>query len=197
MAKWEEKLPPLAREKLAKIGEPTPEEKEKMKNQEKVKSIMARYYKGELDSNGLWQEFKGAKPSMLKEAQLNLINSLSFGSSPAEFQKRRDGILAIETLKEEQNTSVLELNLNSIEDLQKRAKEEFEQTYNNFKVWVERNPQARMKAIKQGQTTIVIQLSVDEAIKENPQWQQFQTEYNKRYCQEFNKTKERLKKEVK
>ena len=202
MKDWEEKLSPLMREKLAKIGERTPEEKERMRDQEKIKFILAEFYKGQLDPDGLWQKLKEeGKPTLLKEAQLNLIGSLSLGSSPVEFQKRRNGILAIETLKEDQNTSVLELNLNSIEGLQKRAEEERNQAYNNFKAQVERNPQLRVRQqqvrTQQGQQmTMISELSVDGAIKQLPQWQQFQAEHNKKYSQEFTKTIERLKMEV-
>lgn len=202
MTKWEEKLSPLAREKLAKIGEPTPEEKERMRDQEKIKSLLAEFYKGELDPNDLWRRLKEEnKPYLLKEAQLRLIDSLSLGSSPVELQKRREGILAIETLKEDQNTSMIELNLNSIEGLQKRAKEEMEQVYNNLKAQVERNPQLRVRQqqvrTQQGQQmTMISELTVDEAIKQLPQWQQFQAEYNKRYSQEFAKVIEKLKEEV-
>ena len=177
MKDWEEKLSPLMREKLAKIGERTPEEKERMRDQEKIKFILAEFYKGQLDPDGLWQKLKEeGKPTLLKEAQLNLIGSLSLGSSPVEFQKRRNGILAIETLKEEQNTSVLELNLNSIEGLQKRAEEERNQAYNNFKAQIERNPQLRVRQqqvrTQQGQQmTMISELSVDGAIKQLPQWQ--------------------------
>ena len=201
MTDWEEKLSPLMREKLAKIGEITPEEKERIKDQEKIKSLLAEFYKGEINADGLWQRLKESKTLTLKEAQLNLINSLSLGSSLSEVQKRKEGILAIENLKEEQNTSVLELNLNLIEALQKRFKEEMDQVYNNLKVQVERNPQLRVQQqqvkTKQGQQmTIISELTVEEAVKQLPQWQGFLSEHQKRYSQEFTAIIEKLKKEV-
>ena len=187
----------IAMEKAARIGELSPEEKEKIENKEKLKPIMAEFYKGKLSPNDLWQRLKGSKLSLLVETQLNLINSLRLENPQAELQKRKKGILALETLKKDQNTSMIELNLNLIEDLQRRAKEEKERAYNNLKANIEKNPQARMREVKQGQAKIVMRLSADEAAKQSPQWKQFLLEHERRYSQEFAKIVEKLKVELK
>ena len=198
MRNWNEDLPPLARERLARIGELTAEEKEKMVDDEKVNSLLSEFYLGQIDSDNLWKKLKEeSKPSLLREAQMRLIDSLSFGTTPIELQRKWDGILAIETLKEEQNTSTVELNLNLMEDLQKRYKAEIEQAYSSIKAEVERNPQLRVKQVQQGQNTMMVQLSIDEAIKQLPQWRDFLSEQEKRYSQEFTKLMEKLKRELK
>jgi hypothetical protein len=197
MRNWDEDLPPLARERLAKIGELTAEEREKMADAEKVNSLLSEFYVGQIDSDNLWRKLKDeGKPSLLREAQVRLIDSLSFGNTPVELQRKRDGILAIETLKEKQNTSIVELNLNLMEDLQKRHKAEIEQAYNSIKAEVGKNPQLRVKQVQQGQNTMMVQLSVDEAIKQLPQWRDFVSEQEKRYSQEFAKLIEKLKREL-
>jgi len=198
MRNWEKDLPPIARERLAKIGELTQEEKERMIDSEKVNSLLSEFYQGQIDPESLWKRLKEeGKPSLLREAQMRLIDSLSFESTPAELQRKKDGILAIETLKEGQNTSVVELNLNLMEDLQKRYRAEIEQAYNGIRVEVGRNPQLRVKQVQQGQNTMIVQLSVDEAIKQLPQWQDFLSDQEKRYSQEFAKVMEKLKRELK
>jgi len=197
MTNWEKDLPPIARERLAKVGELTQEEKEKMVDSEKVNSLLSEFYQGQIDPESLWKRLKEeGKPSLLREAQMRLIDSLSFGSTPAELQRKKDGILAIETLKKEQNTSIIELNLNLMEDLQKRYRAEIEQAYNSIRAEVERNPQLRVKQVQQGQNTMVIQLTVDEAIKQLPQWRDFVSEQEKVYTQEFAKLTENLKREL-
>jgi len=198
MRNWEKELPPIARERLTRIGELTQEEKEKMVDSEKVNSLLSEFYQGQIDPESLWKRLKEeGKPSLLREAQMRLIDSLSFGSTPAELQRKRDGILAIETLKEEQNTSIVELNLNLIEDLQKNYRAEIEQAYNGIKAQVEGNPQLRVKQVQQGQNTMIVQLSVDEAIKQLPQWREFLSSQEKRYNQEFAKVIDKLKGELK
>ena len=198
MIDWEKELPPIARERLVRIGELRQEEKEKMVDSEMVNSLLSEFYQGQIDPESLWKRLKEeGKPSLLREAQIRLIDSFSFGSTPAELQRRREGILAIETLKEEQNTSIVELNLNMMEDLQKKHRAEVEQAYNSIRAEVERNPQLRVKQIQQGQSTMMVQLSVDEAIKQLPQWKDFLSNQEERYSQEFAKVMDKLKGELK
>jgi len=197
MRNWEQDLSPIARERLAKIGELTNEERERMIDSEKVTSLLSDFYQGQINPESLWKRLKEeGKPSLLKEAQVRLVDSLSFGVPPAELQRKREGILAIETLKEEQNTAVIELNLNRLEELQKRYRAEIDQAYNGIRAEVEKDPRLRMKQVQQGQNTMVVQLSVDEAIKQLPQWQDFLSSQGKRYSQEFASTKEKLQREL-
>jgi len=197
MTNWKQDLSPIARERLAKIGELTEEEKERMVDSEKVTSLLSEFYQGQINPESLWKRLKEeGKPSLLKEAQVRLVDSLSFGVPPAELQRKREGILAIETLKEEQNTSVIELNLNRLEELQKRYRAEIDRAYNGIRAEVEKDPRLRMKQVQQGQNTMVVQLTVDEAIKQLPQWQDFLSDQGKRYRQEFSGTKEKLQSEL-
>jgi len=198
MRNWEKDLPPIARERLAKIGELTREEKEKTIDSEKVESLLSEFYQGQLDPEGLWRRLKEqATPSLLRQVQIKLVDSFSLGTPPAELEKRRKGILAIETLKEGQNTSIVELSLNLMEGLQKSYKAEIEEAYNGIRAEMERNPRLRLKQVQQGQNTVVIQLTVDEAIKQLPQWRDFLSNQEKRYSQEFAKVREKLKRELK
>jgi hypothetical protein len=197
MRSWEKDLSPIARERLAKIGELTQEEKERMIDSEKVNSLLSEFYQGQLNPESLWKRLKEeGKPSLLREAQVRLVDSLSFGITPAELQRKREGILAIDTLKEEQNTSVIELNLNRMEELHKRYRAEIEQAYDGIRAEVERNPRLRVKQVQQGQNTMVVQLTVDEAIKQLPQWRDFLSNQEKRYSQEFASIMEKLKREL-
>lgn len=198
MRNWEKGLPPIARERLSKIGELTREEKEKLIDSERVNSILSEFYQGQIDPESLWKRLKEeGKPSLLREAQVRLVDSLSFGSTSAELQRKREGVLALETLKAEQNTSIVELNLNLMEDLQKRYRTEIEQAYNGIRAEVERNPQLRVKQVQQGQNTMVGQLTVDEAIKQLPQWRDFLSNQEKMYNQKFAQVREKLKRELK
>jgi hypothetical protein len=198
MTNWQKDLPPIARERLARIGGLTQEEKERMTDSEKVNSLLSEFYQGQIDPESLWKRLKEeGKPSLLREAQVRLIDSLSSGDAPAELQRRRDGILAIETLKEEQNTPVVELSLNLMEDLRKRYRAGIEQAYSRIRAEVERDPQLRVKQVQQGERTMLVQLTVDEAIKQLPQWQDFLSEHEGTYSQEFAEVTEKLERELK
>ena len=194
MVNWEDTLPPIVRQRLATIGELTPEEKENMMASKRVDSLLSKFHEGRIDPESLWKRLKDeGRPSFLREAQMKLVDSLSLGSTLAEMKRKRDAILAIETLKKEQNTSVLELDFDLVEDLQERYRAEVEQAYNSIRSQVESNPQLRAKQVQQGQSTMMIQLTVDEATKGLPQWQDFLSHHEKRYNEDFAKVVGRLR----
>ena len=198
MPEWEKDLPPIVRERLARIGDLSPEEKKKIADAERADSLLAEFYQGRLSPEGLWQKLKREdNPSLLKEIQLRLLESLSLSTTPQELKKRRDAILAVESLKKEQNTSVIELSLKQLEELPKRYEAETQRAYKHLRAEVERNPQLRLKQIQQGQNTVIIQLTVDEAIKQLPQWKNFLSEQEKKYHQEFARIIDKLIKELK
>lgn len=185
-----------AMEKAAAIGELTPEERERLKGEEKLRSLMAEFYKGQLDRDGLWQKLKGSKPSLLKEAQLTFIDSLGIGSSPDEFQKRKDAILAIETLKERQNTSAIEHILDSLKILQNEYREGKEKAAQELRTVIESNPQSRVQHVRTPDGRIVqAALSVDEAVQ--VRLAEFLSEHEERYSMKFVGLIEKLKKEIK
>lgn len=185
-----------AMEKIAEIGKLTPEEKERIKDQEKLKLILAEFYKGQLDRDGLWQKLKGSKTSLLKEAQQHLIDSLGLGSAPEEFQQRKDGILAIEALKEKQNVSAIEHILNSIKILQEEYREGEERAADELRAAIERNPQLRLQPVRtqNGRTVLQAALSVDEAVQ--ARLAESLSEHEEIYSLKFTRLIEKLKKEV-
>ena len=186
----------IALEKAGKIGGLSQEEKEKKEDEEKVMAVMQQYFQGKIDSNGLWQRLKGSKPFQLKIAQILLIDSLGLGNSQEEFQTRKQGILAVETLKETQNTAVIELGLNALEDLQKEYREKKEKVVKDFKRQLEKHPQLRMQPVRtpDGKTVMQMSVSVDEAVK--ARLSDYLTEHEKQYGQEFLSVIEELKDQV-
>jgi hypothetical protein len=198
MRDWEKDLSPIARERLARIGDLTQEEKQKMLDSEKVDSILSEFYQGQIDPESLWKRLKEeGRPSLLREAQVRLVDSLTFGITPAELQRKKEAVLAIESLKQDQNTSIIEMNFRRMGDLQNKYRAEIEQGYNGIRVEVEKNPRLRVKQVQQGQDAMVVQLTVDEAIKQLPQWRDFLANQEKRYSLEFARVIEKLRRELK
>ena len=95
MEKWEEKLPPRVRERLASI-KITPEDRARIKAQEKVKSILSAFYQDKLTPEQLGEEFKklevGSKEFLIKEAQTRIVDSIGLQILPEDFKKRGKAI---------------------------------------------------------------------------------------------------------
>lgn len=185
-----------AMEKAAEIGEFTPEEKEQLKEQEQLKTWLAEFYRNKLDRDGLWQKLKGKKPALLKEAQQYLIDSIGLGSFPEELKNRRDGVLAIETLKEKQHTPAIEQIFDSIEMLQKEYQDRKEGIADELRAEIERNPQMRLQPVRtaDGRTAFQATLSADEAVQ--ARLSEFLAEHEKVYNAEFIRMINRLKQEI-
>lgn len=185
-----------AMEKASEIGELTPEEKEEIKDQGKIKSILTEFYKGQIDRDGLWQKLKGSKPSLLKEAQQYLIDSLGLGSTPEEFQQRKEGILAVETLKAKQNVPAIEQMLNSVKILQKEYQDGKEKAEEELREAIEQNPQLRLRPVRtpDGRTVLQAAYSVDEALQ--ARLSEFMSQHEEKYSQKFVRLIEKLKKEI-
>ncbi len=183
----------IALEKAGKIGGLSEEEKEKIKEEEKVISILKEFYQGRLDSNGLWERLKGSKPSLLRKVQMNLIDSLGLGNAHEELIMKKTGILAVETLKKDPNTAVIESGLNSIEELQRDYEETKERIIEDLKKQIEINPQLRMQPVRMpdGKTAMQMKVSVDEAVK--ARLSDYLSEHEEQYSGEFAGIIEELK----
>jgi hypothetical protein len=186
----------IAMEKAALLDDLSTEEKEALIDKKKLDPIMVKFYRMEINPDDLWKKLKGENTSLLCQAQLNLTDSLKFGMPADEIQRRKKGILALETLKPEKKTTIIEQGLGLLETLQKKAEEEKKQVYEQFKKAIEKNPQARVRMVEQGDAKIVTKISLEEAITQNPQWKQFMLEFAANYQREFENIISQIKAQI-
>lgn len=186
-----------AMEKMKSIKAMSPEEKAEMRDREEMKASLAVFYKGNLTRDQIWQEFKGLKPYLLREAQQNMAGSLRLSITSQELQLRKEGLLALEALKEKKNSSSVEGAMNAIERLQKEYAETKDRAMKELRTAVEQNPQFRMRPVRtpDGRTAYHPTLSVDEAVQ--AKMSEFLAEHEKRYEMTFNQAVARLILELK
>jgi len=183
-------LSPLAKERLAKIGALSPEEMERGRRSNELDSRLSQYFKGELSSEDLWKELKALKDqsdeSIVKEAQIKLVDTLRLQMAQTDFEQRRGAILALETMKGEGKYSSMELIFNSIGELRQKYTQAKEQAYEQLKASIEPQLKAMTEqAIKQG-LKIDIDSSLDANIKNSPQWKNFISEHERTGGEMFN-----------
>jgi hypothetical protein len=155
----------IALERAEQFGALSNEEKEKIKEEDAVKAILGEFFQGRIDSNGLWQRMKDVKRPLLRTAQMQLIDSLGLGNAQIELQRKKEGILAIETLKEKPKTALIDSTLNTIEELAKEYDRMKKNLLDDLRRQIEANPQWRMQPVKtqDGKTVMKVAASVDEA----------------------------------
>jgi hypothetical protein len=184
-------LSPLAKERLARIGALSQEEKDRLRQSRELDSLLSEYFKDEVDTDGLWKRLKALKEQtgepVVKEAQGKLVDTLRLQMIQEDFEQRRQAILAIETIKTEGKYSSLDLVLNSIETLRQKYTKVKEQTYQQFKGAVESQFRAvAQQAMRQGMK-IDMESSVDANVKNSPQWKQFISQHDSANEQMFNR----------
>jgi len=154
----------IALERAEQFGALSNDEKEKIKEEDAVKAVLGEFFQGRIDANGLWQRMKEVKRPLLEKAQMQLIESLSLGNAQIELQMRKEGILAMETLKEKPKTALIESTLNAIEGLMKEYDQMKKNLLEDLRRQIEANPQMRMQPVKtqDGKTVMKLTASVDE-----------------------------------
>ena len=135
----------------------------KLEIREELKAVMSKYFKGELDADGLWQELNDKDDVYLAQAQEMIIESFGLRTSEDDFAKRKEGILAIENLKNSDNSSIIEQVLNKLNELQQRHQSKREQMEEQFKERMEQQAEMQMKPVQtdDGRTVMKLDSGVD------------------------------------
>jgi len=185
-----------AMERAEQIGRLTDEEKKDIKEREQIKDILSEYYKRKINRDELWKRLKGLSPPLLREAQHNILSSIRLGCELNDIRLRRDGILAIETHKGSQRTSVLEDLLASIERLQAEYDRMREHAMQELRQALENNPQMRVRPMRtpDGRTVLQATMSVDEAMEAHIA--EYLKEHEERYEDMLERIKERIMSEL-
>lgn len=185
-----------AMEKIKDI-EFTESEKREMKDKEIIKTALADFFKFELDTNGLQQRLKEISPQALNEAQIHIAETFRLNSTNEEMQLRKDGILAIEALKEKKNITAIKNVISAIERIQKEYTDLKHEASEELKAEIERNPHMRMRPVQTPDGRVVMQatISVDEAFRTH--LAEFLADHEKRYEMELSALVNKLKNTLK
>jgi hypothetical protein len=184
-----------AMEKIEGIEAMTPEERAEMKDREKMREVLGGLYRGELSRDDIWAKFKGGSPALYKEAQLAIADSLRLTNLPEEIRQRKEGLLAIEALKDKQNIAGIEGLLSTIDGLIREYNDTKERAVQQVRQAIEQNPHLRMRTVRAADGRAAqVPVSVDEAVLEK--MAEFLPEHEKRYGEMLGQAVDRLKKEI-
>lgn len=163
-----------------------------IKQQEKINSILAKYYKDQIEPDELWHYFKGIPLKYLIEAQNSFIKSLTFQSNDYDFEKRKKGVLAIENLKKLNQSSNIEYYFEQLSKMQREFQKSKEQLIDYVREDLKRNPQKKLQTFQQGNQIIIKELSIEEVLEQDRVLKQKLNQMEKQYKEKFNQTKEKL-----
>ncbi len=166
---------------------------------EELKEIMAPFFKEKMDAEALWHKFEGKENAYLKEAQLMLIESIGLRNSSEQIKRRKEAVVAVESLKKSGNTTFFEKQFTQAQSLQQQYQTQKKQLDEQVKQHLEQaqgqqgqNPLAAAAQSgnrnAEGQNGMNTQMRQQLAQKVS----EFQEGYNKR----FNKLIKKMKSEI-
>ena len=186
-------LSPLARKKLAQIGELSETEKKKLKFSDKLTSMLSDYFTDRIDTDRLKDELEKSpeesKAFMTGEIQTRLLHAITLGSNTIDFERCRNGVLCCETLKSPNRYNELETGLNAIEDLRTQYSHEKDTALYSMKEQVREQvvKAAQQAARKAGNNGVSIDLegSIEASVKSGTEWRNFILDHEKNYGRQF------------
>ena len=185
----------IAMEKAEKLSL-TKKEKESFELKKKIDPILSRFFKGELDPENLWKELKEEKKPVLRQIQARLVETITITLPQEEIIRRKNAVLALEHLKKNPDTVYVEKLLNSLEDLSKNYLKEKEDFYSQLKSHIENNPNLLVRQINSGGKKIAVRISVEDAINQSEDWQDFLSEHEERFTAQFSNCLRQIKEEL-
>lgn len=158
----------IAMERAAKINGIQTKEEILLEKRERLKPLLAKFYREKIDAEELWRQLNNEEDmEVLVGAQVMLIDSIGLKITEEQLKKRKEGLLAIETLKKENNSSVLEQYLNQIS----AVKEQYEQERERIREMIEeavQNAERQLKPVRtpDGRIAMRMEQSIDEDTQE-------------------------------
>jgi len=158
-----------------------------------LKKVMGPFFKGEMDAEDLWQELKEEQEVVLSEAQLMLVESIGLRNSSDQIKRRQEAVIALESLRESENSSYFEKSFTQAQSLQQQYETQKQQLDEQVKKHLEnaqgqQNPLAA-QAGGNGENGMNNQMKQQIAKKIS--------EFQKSYNQRFDKLIEEMKATIK
>ena len=180
----------IAMERAEKLYDDEQEENS-LEIRENLKKIMGPFFKGEMDAEGLWHELKDEKDTVLVEAQLMLVESIGLRNSSDQIRRRKEAVVAVDSLRESGKSSYFEKAFTQAESLQ--------QQYETQKKQLDKQLRQHLQNA-QGADNPLAAASNDDNRMNNQMKQQlaekvseFQRNFNKRFDKLINEIKEEIK----
>ena len=190
-------LSPLAKERLARIGSLSAEESNQLERNRELESLLSQYFTDIITSEDLWKKVKELKEqrdsTIPAQVQVKLLNSLRLQMSDDDLKQRRIAILALETIKNEQKYTEVEMYFNSIESIRKKYTQSKEQGYEQLKSGMEAQLRAAVQQASRQGVNVDIDRSLEANVKNSQQWKAFVSELETNTETMFNELIDKLK----
>ena len=164
---------------------------EKLDLRSEIRPILSKFFQDKIDADGLWEEFKDSEEERLSEAQRMIVSSLGLNSNQPEIKLRKEGLMAIEDLKEESKPSELDQLMAKVGQTVQQYNQEQEQLQKKLENMLR---QAASASGQQPEDMMELLGNLDENTQR--QLQQARQEIEERFKEEWESLEDKLNKLV-
>lgn len=179
----------IAMERAEKIDLDTDTEKLDLRSE--IRPILSKFFQDKIDAEGLWEEFKDSEEKRLAEAQRMIVSSLGLNSNQQEIKLRKEGLMAIEDLKEDPKPSELDQLMAKVGQVVQQYNQEQEQLQRKLENMLQ---QAASANGQQPNDVMELLGNLDENTQR--QLQQARQEIEERFKEEWESLEDKLNKLV-
>ncbi|MFN2362764.1 MAG: hypothetical protein ABR596_00580 [Halarsenatibacteraceae bacterium] len=179
----------IAMERAEKIDVDTDTEKLDLRSE--IRPVLSKFFQDKIDADGLWEEFKDSEEERLAEAQRMIVSSLGLNSNQEEIKLRKEGLMALEDLKEEAKPSELDQLMAKVSQVVQQYNQEQEQLQRKLENMLR---QAASTNGQQPNDVMELLGNLDENTQR--QLQQARQEIEERFKEEWESLEEKLNKLV-
>ena len=125
---------------------------------EKLKPLLADFYREKIGPDQLWEELKKEEdPELYLQAQLLLLESIGLQTAATELQRRKEAILAVEALRGGERSPLIERLLEGLVEIQENYQQRLTE-YRNFYEKALKNARMSLQPVQTSDGRVVMQM---------------------------------------
>ena len=152
---------------------------------EEVKPLLSQFYNNQLEPDDLWEKLQDKGEDFLRETQLLILDSLGLRTTEEDMTKRKEALLAVESLKEDGQSSSVENLFKKLQQIQEKHKNDRERLEQQLENEMNNNQQMQLKQTqtKDGQTMMKMEPGLDQETRQK--YSQAISETETKYSKQF------------
>ena len=148
----------IALERANSLDKELSAEEKALFQREKLKPLLADFYRDKIGPDQLWEELKKEEdPELYIQAQLLLLESIGLQTAATELQRRKEAVLAVEALRGGERSPLIERLLEGLVEIQENYQPRLTE-YRNFYEKALKNARMSLQPVQTSDGRVVMQM---------------------------------------
>jgi len=148
----------IALERANSLDKELSAEEKALFQREKLKPLLADFYREKIGPDQLWEELKKEEdPELYLQAQLLLLESIGLQTAATELQRRKEAVLAVEALRGGERSPLIERLLEGLVEIQENYQQRLTE-YRNFYEKALKNARMSLQPVQTSDGRVVMQM---------------------------------------